>query len=61
MGIGNNSRIVGAIVDKNVHIGDHVNIENARKIEQLDAENYMIRDSIVIIPKGSILPSYTTI
>ena len=60
-GIGNNSRIVDAIIDKNVHIGEQVTIENAKKIEHLDADNYMIRDSIVIIPKGSILPSYTII
>ncbi len=60
-GIGDNSRIMGAIIDKNVHIGEQVTIENAKKIEYLDADNYMIRDSIVIIPKGSILPSYTTI
>lgn len=61
VGIGNNSRIVGAIVDKNVHIGDHVNIENTKKVEQFDAENYMIRDYIVIIPKDSIIPSHTVI
>ncbi|MBV6519344.1 MAG: glucose-1-phosphate adenylyltransferase [Candidatus Brocadia sp.] len=60
-GIGNQCRIVGAIIDKNVHIGEQVTIENKQKIEYLDAENYMIRDSIVIIPKGSIVPSYTTI
>ncbi|CAG1769779.1 glucose-1-phosphate adenylyltransferase [uncultured bacterium] len=61
VGIGNNSRIVGAIVDKNVHIGDHVNIENTKKVEQFDAENYMIRDYIVIIPKAIIIPSHTVI
>ena len=61
VGIGNNSRIVGAIVDKNVHIGDHVNIENTKKVEQFDAENYMIRDYIVIIPKDSVIPSHTVI
>lgn len=61
VGIGNNSCIVGAIVDKNVHIGDHVSIENVKKREQFDAENYMIRDYIVIIPKDSVIPSYTVI
>ncbi len=61
VGIGNNSRIVGAIVDKNVHIGDHVNIENTKKVEQFDAGNYMIRDYIVIIPKDSVIPSHTVI
>lgn len=61
IGIGNNSRIVGAIVDKNVHIGENVSIENVKKTEELDAENYMIRDYIVIVPKGSVIPSNTVI
>ena len=61
IGIGKNSRIVGAIVDKNVHIGEGVIVENAKKIENIDAENYMIRDSIVIIPKGCVIPSNTVI
>ncbi len=61
IGIGNNSRIKNAIIDKNVHIGENVTIENAGNAEQFDAENYMIRDSIVIIPKGSVIPSGTVI
>ncbi|MEK7290839.1 MAG: glucose-1-phosphate adenylyltransferase [Planctomycetota bacterium] len=59
IGIGNNSRIVGAIIDKNVHIGANVSIENTKKIERLDEKNYMIRDYIVIIPKGSVIPPNT--
>ncbi len=61
VGIGNNSRIIGAIIDKNVHIGDNVTICNENKMEQLDAENYMIRESIVIVPKGSVIPSNTVV
>ena len=61
IGIGNNSRITGAIVDKNVHIGENVKIENANKVEHIIADNYMIHDHIVIIPKGSIIPSNTAI
>lgn len=61
VGIGDNSRIRGAIIDKNVHIGENVTIENVKKLEQLDAENYMIRDYIVIIPKDSVIPSHTVI
>ena len=60
-GIGNNSRITGAIVDKNVHIGENVRIENVNKVDNLSADNYMIQDHIVIIPKGSIIPSNTVI
>lgn len=61
IGIGNNSRIKNAIIDKNVHIGENVTIENTGNVEQFDAENYMIRDSIVIIPKGGVIPSGTVI
>ncbi len=61
MGIGNNSRIVRAIVDKNVHIGENVVIENVEKLEHFDADNYMIRDNIVIVTKGSVIPSNTVI
>ena len=61
IGIGNNSRIAGAIVDKNVHIGENVKIENVNKVDNLNADNYMIQDYIVIIPKGSVIPSNTVI
>ena len=61
MGIGDDSRIIGAIIDKNVHIGEKVTIENVKKIEELNADNYMIRDYIVIIPKGRVIPSHTVI
>ncbi|MCF6157100.1 MAG: glucose-1-phosphate adenylyltransferase [wastewater metagenome] len=61
VGIGNNSHIEKAIIDKNVHIGEHVTIKNVKNLEQFDAENYMIRDHIVIVPKGSVIPSDTLI
>ena len=61
IGIGDNSRITGAIIDKNVHIGENVKIENANKVEHIVADNYMIHDHIVIIPKGSVVPSNTVI
>jgi len=61
IGIGNNSRITGAIIDKNVHIGENVKIENVNKVEHIIADNYTIHDYIVIIPKGSVIPSNTVI
>ncbi len=61
VGIGDNSRILKAIIDKNVHIGENVTIENMNKTEHLVADNYMIHDYIVIIPKGSIIPPNTVI
>lgn len=58
MGIGSNSRIIGAI---NVPIGDNVTICNSNKLENFDAENYVVRESIVIVPKRSVIPSNTVI
>ncbi|MGQ3685910.1 MAG: glucose-1-phosphate adenylyltransferase [Candidatus Loosdrechtia sp.] len=61
IGIGNNSHIEKAIIDKNVHIGENVTIKNRENREHFDADNYMIRDHIVIVPKGSVIPSNTVI
>jgi glucose-1-phosphate adenylyltransferase len=61
MGIGSNTSITGAIIDKNVHIGENVVIHNAKGLDNHDSNNYMIRDSIVIVTKGSVIPSHTII
>ncbi len=53
--------LINKVIDKNVHIGDNVTISNINKLEYFDAENYMIRESIVIVPKGSVIPSNTVI
>lgn len=52
-GIGKDCVIENCILDKNVSIGNHVKISNHRRIKELDAGNYYIRDGIVIIPKGA--------
>lgn len=61
IGIGKNCVIENCILDKNAGIGDDVVIENARKLDEKDGENYYIRDGIVIIPKGAVIPSGTRI
>jgi glucose-1-phosphate adenylyltransferase len=61
MGIGNNARIENAIIDKNARIGDNVVITPAGKPDTLDHELYYIRDGIVIIPKGGVIPDNTVI
>ncbi|MBN1884277.1 MAG: glucose-1-phosphate adenylyltransferase [Candidatus Krumholzibacteriota bacterium] len=57
-GIGPNARIRRAIVDKNVLIGRDVVIENRRQLDRYDdpEERYYIRDGIVVVPKGAVLP-----
>lgn len=61
VGIGKNCRIENTIVDKNARIGDNVTITPAGKPDNVDHEQYFIRDGIVIIPKNGIIPSGTVI
>ncbi len=60
-GIGRNCRIERAIIDKNVHIGDSVVITPEGKPDEMDGENFYIRDGIVCIPKDAIIPAGTWI
>jgi glucose-1-phosphate adenylyltransferase len=61
IGIGANTRIENAIIDKNARIGDNVVISPAGKPESTDHALYYIRDGIVIIPKGGAVPHGTVI
>jgi glucose-1-phosphate adenylyltransferase len=56
VGVGENCRIENAIIDKNARIGNNVTITPVGKPENLDHERYFIRDGIVIIPKGAVIP-----
>jgi glucose-1-phosphate adenylyltransferase len=60
-GIGENTVIERAIVDKNARVGRDVRIVNEAGVQEADAEGYHIRDRIVIIPKGGIVPDGTVI
>jgi glucose-1-phosphate adenylyltransferase len=61
VGIGKNTFIEEAIIDKNARIGDNVHISPKGKPENHDGENYYIRDGIVIVPKGGVIPNGTVI
>ena len=61
IGIGANCKIENAIIDKNARIGNNVTISPAGKPENADHSLYFIRDGIVIIPKGGIIPHGTVI
>lgn len=63
IGIGKNTRVDTAIVDKNARIGDNCVITPHGKAESYDHPGnlYYIRDGIVIIPKNGVIPSGTTI
>ncbi len=55
MGIGERCNIQGAIIDKNVRIGDEVNINGGTLHADTEHELYTIKDGVVVIKKGAIL------
>ena len=61
MGIGSGCRIENAIIDKNARVGNNVVISPVGKAENMDHPLYFIRDGIVIIPKGAMIPHGTVI
>ena len=61
IGIGRNTTISDAIVDKNARIGERVVISPDGNPAEYDGGNYYIRDGIVIIPKNAVIPDGTWI
>ena len=60
-GIGYNTYIERAIIDKNARIGDNVRISPQGKPENYDGKGYYVRDGIVVVPKGGVIPSNTVL
>jgi glucose-1-phosphate adenylyltransferase len=61
LGIGRNTKISDAIVDKNARIGECVVISPEGKPPEHDGKNFYVRDGIVIIPKNAVIPDGTRI
>lgn len=61
IGIGKNSRIDGAIIDKNARIGSNVIIHPFPPGTEFDSEKWSVRDGIVVIPKSIVIPNGTQI
>jgi len=56
MGVGERCYIKNAIIDKNVRIGNDVRINGGKHLENYDHELYTVKDGIVVVKKGAILP-----
>lgn len=56
MGIGERCFIKNAIIDKNCRIGDDVRINGGDHLEDTETETYFIKDGIVVIKKGALIP-----
>lgn len=63
LGIGQDTLIRRAIIDKNVRIGNNVKLLNLGGIDRFDdeASRFYIRDGIIIVPKGAVIPDGTDI
>ncbi len=57
MGVGKNSHIERAILDKNCRIGDNVIIRGHEDLEDSETELYRIVDGIIVVKKGVIIES----
>jgi glucose-1-phosphate adenylyltransferase len=60
-GIGENSVVERAIIDKDARIGRNVQIVNRRGVQGAEGDNFVIRDGIVVIPDSAIVPDGTVI
>lgn len=63
IGIGSNTTIRRAIIDKNARIGANVRLINEPGIETYDSpdQSYYIRDRIIIVPKNATIADGTTV
>jgi glucose-1-phosphate adenylyltransferase len=61
LGIGDNTSLENAIIDKNARIGKNVRIHNASGLRHHDGGFFYVRDGIVIVPKSGIIPDGTVI
>lgn len=57
MGIGNDCIIETAIIDKDCKIGNDVQIKGGTHLENAEHELYTIKDGIVVVKKGSVVPN----
>ena len=56
IGIGENCKIKNAIVDKNCRIGNDVSIIGGTHLPDSDHSLYAVKDGIVVLKKGAIVP-----
>ncbi len=59
MGIGARTLVENAIIDKNARIGKDCVLTPKGRPENYDGDHYYIRDGIIIVPKGGVIPDGT--
>ncbi|WP_046745786.1 glucose-1-phosphate adenylyltransferase [Kordia zhangzhouensis] len=61
MGIGERCYIKNAIIDRNCRIGDDVKINGGKHVANTETDTYFVKDGIVVIKKGAVIPKGTII
>lgn len=61
LGVGNRCHIQNVIVDKNCRIGDDVRIVGGSHLPDDDSPLYTIKEGIVVLKKGAVLPNGFTL
>jgi glucose-1-phosphate adenylyltransferase len=61
LGIGRDVILDRVIVDKNARIGDGAKLVNEQSRTDYDGQGYYIRSGIIVVPKGAVIPSGTTL
>ena len=56
LGIGERCYIKDVIIDKNCRIGNDVRINGGKHLENIEHKLYVVKEGIVVIKKGAILP-----
>jgi glucose-1-phosphate adenylyltransferase len=56
MGVGSHCYISNAIIDKDCRIGNDVRINGGPHLENTDHPLYTVKDGIVVVKKGSVIP-----
>jgi glucose-1-phosphate adenylyltransferase len=61
LGIGRDVVLERVIVDKNARIGNGVRLVNENRVDTADGPGYHIREGIIIVPKGAVVPPGTAV
>lgn len=61
LGIGADVELDRVIVDKNARIGAGSRLVNVAGVREADGPNYHIREGILVVPKGAVIPPGTVV
>lgn len=61
LGIGNNCYIENAIIDKNARIGHHAQIIGGKALDDVETDDYCIKEGIIVVKKGGYIPAHSKI